>query len=90
MKEYNLYDYELLENEIDRQPGDYWSLSHAEVEAFGINPDLLKDLAKAKYRYDVMAGIIKSAKGGELEAARDRLRYGIQILPERPKWPESE
>ncbi len=85
MKEYNLYDYDFLVNETDRKPGDYWTLSHAEVEAFGINPDLVEKLEKAKYRYEIMAGIIQASESNRLEATRDRLRYSKFVRKSKGK-----
>lgn len=64
-----------LESESDRQVGDFYSVSFAELEVFNLDPALVADLAMAHLRFQHMVGEASSGHNEEEQAQRDRILW---------------
>lgn len=62
----------ILKSESERCSCDFHSLSNAEIEVFGIDPDLRDELAAAYWRYEELIGCITENKA---RRDQDRARF---------------
>lgn len=62
----------LLDSESERQIGEHWSLTRAEMEVFNIDPDLAPDLEAALFRFLAMIGHVSMDEAERRQAEADR------------------